>query len=204
MLPRIATLFGALLLVAAPLALLGCQASAGGHSAARSWADGIPLDEPAVVTLENLSCDPPRILGLVGSDHAAAASADAVIRRSGIKRVPADRMDRLLEELTKEGFAGSSEPIEELTAADPKIVLRRLTVTVGDQRRAFTVMRGPKSDVTDRFNAQARAVQAMFNETFDPRYTNANRNSLYFYEAMQALHDVNRRKQQRSGKDGAP
>jgi hypothetical protein len=96
-------------------------------------------------------------------------------------------MDRLLEELDERGFVESSAPLPEFRRADSKVVLRRLTVTVGGQRRAFTLPRGPNRDAADRFNRQALAVQAMFNEIVDFRQDVGSRDPDYFYDVARAL-----------------
>jgi len=159
-----------------------------------AWEDGIPDDEPAVVTIENLSYDPPRILGLVSEDHPSAQTEEAAIRRSGIKRVPPDRMEELLEVLEDEGFLDSSAPLAEFKPVDAKVVLRRLTVTIGDERRAFTLPRRPAPELAERFNRQAHAVQALFNEIVDFRQDTTIRDPLYFYEVEQRLYETNKRK----------
>lgn len=189
------------------LALAGLVASAPGCSTGANsgdgagWSQAIPTDEPAVVTIENLSYDPPRILGLVSDDHPAADAEDAELRRTGVKRIPADRMVVLLDELTRRGFVDASQPLAEFVPSDPKRVLRRLVVTVGEQRRAFTLPRGPNAATAEQFNALAHAVQAMFNEVVDFRLEGSAKSSLHFYELQQKLFDAGRvRKQAAAGR----
>jgi len=179
--------FGALL-------LCGCASSSGGD-----WSGGIPDPGSAVITLENLSYDPPRLLGLVGDEHPAAESEDANLRRSGIKRVPADRMEVLLHELVKRGFVEHSQPTTTLEPADPATTLRRLVVTSGDARRAFTLPRRPAAAPAESFNEQARAVQAMFNEIVDFRLEGSAKSATHFYEVQQRLFDANRGRKKAAG-----
>jgi hypothetical protein len=141
----------------------------------------------AVVTVENLSHDPPRVLGLVSADHPAAGADEAMLRGSGIKRIPPERMERLLEVLEDEGFAGFSAPLAEFAPVDSALVLRRLTVSIGDQRRAFTLPRRPSAASAERFNRQALAVQAMFNETVDFRQEVGSRDPGFFYDVARLL-----------------
>ncbi len=176
-------------LIGAPLGATGCSSRAATGS---EWTTAIPTDEPAVVTIENLSYDPPRILGLVSDDHPAADAEDAALRRTGIKRVPADRMAVLLDELTRRGFLAASQPLAVFEPSDPKRVLRRLVITVGEERRAFTLPRGPNAATAERFNVLAHAVQAMFNEVVDFRLEGSAKNSLHFYELQQKLFDAGR------------
>jgi hypothetical protein len=164
-----------------------CSSSGSRGSSGGEWSTGIPRGAPAVVTIENLAYDPPRVLGLVSDDHPAARSNDVAIRKSGIKRLPPDRMSRLLDVLQEEGFVASSAPIDEFRRCDPKVVLRRLTIAVGDERRAFTLPRHPSPDAADRFNRQAHAFQAMFNEIVDFRQEAGSRDPDYFYEVARAL-----------------
>jgi len=180
--------FGALLLLG------GCAASGGGD-----WSDGVPDPGSAVVTLENLSYDPPRLLGLIGDEHPAAEAEDANLRRSGIKRVPADRMEVLLDELLKRGFFEHSQPTTTLVPADPATTLRRLVVTSGDVRRAFTLPRRPAAGPAEAFTEEARAVQAMFNEIVDFRLEGSAKSATHFYEVQQRLFDANRGRKQAAG-----
>lgn len=161
--------------------------TAGREVADADWANGIPLGHSTVVTIENLSYDPPRVLGLVSDDLPAAKSQEAELRRSGIKRIPPDRMDQLLEVLDDYGFVASSAPLAEFKRLDPKLVLRRLTITMGASRRAFTLPRGPSADAAARFNKQAIAVQAMFNEIVDFRQDFGSRDPDYFYDVARML-----------------
>lgn len=165
--------------------LVSCSGTGGGDD----WSGGLPTGEPAVVTMENLSYSPPRVLGLVSDDHPAAKQQESAIRRSGIKRIPPSRMERLLEVLDSEGFVAASAPLNEFTPADPKTTLRRLTISIGGHRRAFTLPRGPAKPAADRFNQQALAVQAMFNEVVDFRQEVGYRDPEYFYAVARALFD---------------
>lgn len=195
----------------ASASLVACSGSSGalehGSGASRSgdsWSSGLPRGEPTIVTMENLSYAPSRVLGLVSANHPAAQTQEAAIRRSGIKRVPVDRMDRLLEVLEDDGFVASAAPLAEFTQADARIVLRRLTVSIGEQRRAFTLPRGPTKEAADRFNKQAIAVQAMFNEIVDFRQEVGFRDPDYFYAVARALFDPNMHRREDAGKDGKP
>lgn len=178
-------------LLAALLALAGCAAT-GASGAGRSGDD-------AIVTLENFSHSPPRVLGLISEEHPAARTDDADLRRSGIKRVPAARMASLLAALESEGFAESSLPIAAAAPADPARVLRRLIVASGGERRAFTLPRAPSEAAAERFNAQQRAVTALFNETVDFRLDGSSRSATYFYEIQQKLYDAEREAQRAHG-----
>jgi hypothetical protein len=172
------------------------------------WADGLPRGRPTVVTLENLNYDPPRVLGLVSENHPAAKREEASLRQSGIKRLSDDLVDVLLEKLEDEGFLSVSAPLAEFKPVDSKVVLRRLTVTIGDERRAFTLMRRPSKELADRFTAQARAVQEMFNGIVDFRLDTANHDPFLFYEVEQRLLDSNAQKTKglpaAPKKDGGP
>lgn len=172
--------------VAAASLAVRCTASSG-TSAAANGSGFFASTTAAVVTVENLSYDPPRVLGLVSADHPAASADEAMLRGSGIKRVPPERMERLLEVLEDEGFAGLSAPLAEFAPVDPAVVLRRLTVSIGDQRRAFTLPRRPSVAAAERFNRQALAVQAMFNETVDFRQEVGSRDPAFFYEVARLL-----------------
>jgi hypothetical protein len=183
---------GALLIGA--LLLCGCASTS-----SDDWSSGIPDPGSAVITLENLSYDPPRLLGLVGDEHPAAESEDANLRRSGIKRVPADRMEVLLSELLKRGFVEHSQPTTTLEPADPATTLRRLVVTSGEARRAFTLPRRPAAAPAESFNEQARAVQAMFNEIVDFRLEGSAKSATHFYEVQQRLFDANRGRKKAAG-----
>ncbi len=206
--PNVASLLARVRRLAAVLllaALTPCTGCVGGNGrGAADWQGAIPTDEPAVVTIENLSYSPARILGLVSDDHPAAESEDAELRRTGIKRIPAHRMEVLLDELSRQGFLASSQPLEKFEPSDPKLVLRRLVVTVGTERRAFTLPRGPAADVAERFNVQAHAVQAMFNEVVDFRLEGSAKSSLHFYELQQKLFDANRARKDASAPGRSP
>ena len=180
--------------IGALLLLAGCATTD-----SSDWNEGIPDAGSVVVTLENLSYDPPRLIGLVGEEHPAAESEDANLRRSGIKRVPADRMEVLLEELLRRGFVDHSVPTTTLDPADPKVLLRRLVITSGDARRAFTLPRRPAAAPAEAFNEQARAVQAMFNEVVDFRLEGSSKSSTHFYEVQQRLFDANRGRKKAAG-----
>jgi len=186
-----------------------CSGCAGSNSSFERasdgpWIDGFPRGEATVVTIENLSYDPPRMLGLVSEDHPAAASEAAALRSSGIKRIPAACVDELLQELEQDGFLPASAPLPAIRPADPALVLRRLTVTIGGERRAFTLPRRPPKELAERFNALAHAVQQAFNETVDFRRETANRDPFFFYEVQQRLFDLNEQKRRVARKGGAP
>jgi hypothetical protein len=187
--------------VVAALALLpqvvgscrGSSASPAGTSASE-WSGGIPDPDSAVVSLENLSYDPARILGLVGNGHPAAGAEDANLRRAGIKRVPAERMEVLLGELVSRGFCDSAHPLVEFAPANPELVLRRLVIAAGGERFAVVLPRRPTQAAADRFNRLAHAVQAMFNEVVDFRLEGSEKSSTHFHELQQRLFDAERRR----------
>jgi len=168
------------------------------------WEDGMPRGEPTVVTIENLSYDPPRMLGLVSENHPAAGSEEASLRRSGIKRVAVDRMDDLLEALEDGGFLAASAALPVFGPVDRTLVLRRLTVTIGAERRAFTLPRRPSGDSADRFNALAHHVLTRFNEVVDLRMEPSNRDAFYFYDLQQRLLESNQRKRAPAERDPTP
>ncbi len=191
--------------VAVALALLaplgaGCRGS-GDAASASSWQDGIPDPGSAVVTIENLSYDPPRILGLVGDDHPAATAEDANLRRAGIKRVPSARMEVLLDELVGRGFCAVALPLAEFAPAEPQQVLRRLVIAAGGERFAVVLPRRPSQAAADRFNQLAHAVQAMFNEVVDFRLEGSEKSPTHFHQLQQRLFDAERR---RRGTSRAP
>ena len=180
--------------VATALLLTGCAGSGGSSESRADWSKGIPDPGSAVVSLESLSHDPPRVIGLVGDDHPSASADDAELRRGGIKRIPAARMTVLVAELEKRGFLASSQPLIEFKPADASYVLRRLVVSAGGERRAFTLPRGPAKDAADCFNIQAHAVQAMFNEVVDFRLEGSAKSATHFYQLQQRLFDADRRR----------
>jgi len=182
--------------VAVALALFGasCRSAGGGGSSATAWQHGVPDPGSAVATIENLSHDPPRILGLVGDDHPAAAAEDANLRRAGIKRVPAARMEVLLDELIARGFCALALPLAEFAPADPAKVLRRLVIAAGGERYAVVLPRRPSQDAADQFNRLAHAVQAMFNEVVDFRLEGSEKSPTYFHQLQQRLFDAERRR----------
>jgi hypothetical protein len=171
------------------------------------WQDGFPTGEPVVVTMENLNYEPPRMVGLVSEDHPAAQSSDAMLRKSGIKRVPVDRMKLLLDTLAEYRFLEVSQPLAKFEPVDSKVVLRRLTIMIGGERRAFTLARGPSKEMADCFNRQAIAVQAMFNETVDFRTDAGMRNPKDFFDVARKLFEAEKpgaKAAEKPGKGGAP
>ena len=144
-----------------------CTGGSAGLAADDPWIGGIPRDQPSIVTIENLQYEPLRAFALVRADHPAAASSNVEFHDRGIKRTEVGRMNRLLDEFEARRFLQYSAPVDAIKAPDRKTMLRRLIIQVGDQKRVFTLPRGPKLETAEAFNQQALAFQAMFNETLD-------------------------------------